>query len=278
MDHPHIARVLDAGTTDSGRPYFDMELVQGVPITRFCDDHQLSIRARIELLIPVCQAVQHAHQKGIIHRDLKPSNVLVAVYDGKPVAKVIAFGVVKAVGAKLTEQTLETEFGSIIGTLEYMSPEQAGFDQFDVDTRSDIFSLGVILYELLTGATPLGRQRPAQASLLELLRIIREEEPPRPSAAGASAAIAAGRGLPPKKRGLLLRGELDWIVAKATRRRTATGALRNGERARPGPCAAASDDEGRFRRARRRPGIGSGSSRGGTGPRARPWCSSPWRS
>jgi len=149
MDHPNIAKVLDAGATDSGRPYFVMELVKGIPIIQFCDERRLTPRERLELFIPVCQAVQHAHQKGIIHRDLKPSNVLIAPYDGKPVVKVIDFGVAKATGQRLTEKTLVTDFGAVVGTLEYMSPEQAELNNQDIDTRSDIYSLGVLLYELL---------------------------------------------------------------------------------------------------------------------------------
>src|SRR6185369_12879414 len=159
MDHPHIAKVLDAGTTESGRLYFVMELVRGVPITQYCDEHQITPRQRLELMIPVCQAVQHAHQKGIIHRDLKPSNILVAEYDGQAVPKVIDFGVAKAVGQQLTERTAFTEFGQVVGTIEYMSPEQAKLNQLDIDTRTDIYSLGVLLYELLTGQTPFGGER-----------------------------------------------------------------------------------------------------------------------
>ena len=157
MDHQNIARVLDAGTTDTGRPYFVMELVHGVSITEYCDRDQLTTSERLELFIPVCQAIQHAHQNGIIHRDIKPSNVLVTLYDGKPVAKVIDFGVAKAIEQRLTERTMFTHYGSIVGTLEYMSPEQAEMSALGVDTRSDIYSLGVLLYELLTGTTPLER-------------------------------------------------------------------------------------------------------------------------
>jgi serine/threonine protein kinase len=242
MDHPSIAKVLDAGTFggEPGRPYFVMELVKGVPLTRYCDERRLTPRQRLELFVPVCQAVQHAHQKGIIHRDLKPSNVLIASYDGQPVPKVIDFGVAKATGPKLTERTLFTEFGAVIGTLEYMSPEQAELNQLDIDTRSDIYSLGVLLYELLTGTTPLERKKLQGTSLLEVLRIIREEEPPKPSTRLGTTeelpAIAANRGLEPKKLSRLVRGELDWIVMKALekdrnrRYETANGLARDIER------------------------------------------------
>jgi serine/threonine protein kinase/WD40 repeat protein len=247
MDHPNIARVLDAGTIplqiadcrlqiektvqeqaadvnlqsaignlqSPGRPYFVMELVKGVPITQYCEDHHLPPRERLELFIPVCQAVQHAHQKGIIHRDLKPSNVLIALYDGRPVPKIIDFGVAKAMGPRLTDRTLFTEFGAIIGTLEYMSPEQAELNQLDVDTRSDIYALGVLLYELLTGTTPVEHQRVKETAMLEVLRIIREEEPPRPSTrlsrtrrTGTPGQAAAAAIVPPRF------DELDWIVMK----------------------------------------------------------------
>jgi serine/threonine protein kinase/Flp pilus assembly protein TadD len=218
MDHPNIARVLDAGATSTGRPYFVMELVKGVPITHFCDERRLTPRERLELFVPVCQAIQHAHQKGVIHRDIKPSNVLVALYDGQPVPKVIDFGVAKAAGQPLTEKTLVTGLGTVVGTPEYMSPEQAELNQLDIDTRSDIYSLGVLMYELLTGTTPLLRKRVKERALLEVLRIIREEEPPRPSTRLSTTdqlpSIAANRGLEPRKLSGLVRGELDWIVMK----------------------------------------------------------------
>ncbi|MEJ7636979.1 MAG: serine/threonine-protein kinase [Singulisphaera sp.] len=219
MDHPNIARVLDAGTSPNGRPYFAMELIKGVPITKFCDERKLTPRERLELFVPVCQAVQHAHQKGVIHRDVKPTNVLVALYDDKPMPKVIDFGIAKATGTKLSEQSVFTEFGAIIGTLEYMSPEQAQLNQLDIDTRSDVYSLGVLLYELLTGTTPMDRKAIGQVALLEVLRLIREAETPLPSLRLSTGAglpsIAASRGLEPKKLSGLVRGDLDWIVMKA---------------------------------------------------------------
>src|SRR5256885_11746008 len=219
MDHVNIARVFDGGTTQAGRPYFVMELVHGVPITKYCDDNRLTPRERLELFVPVCQAIQHAHQKGIIHRDVKPSNVMVTLYDGKPVPKVIDFGVAKATEQKLTERTLFTQYGAMVGTPEYMSPEQAEMSALGVDTRSDIYSLGVLLYELLTGNTPLTHKRVREAAYAELLRMIREEEPPRPStrlsdSGEALASISAQRHMEPAKLTKLMRGELDWIVMK----------------------------------------------------------------
>lgn len=218
MDHPNIARVLDGGMTVTGQPYFVMELVDGLSLTKYCDDAMLSPKARLELFLPICRAVQHAHQKGIIHRDLKPANILITLIDGRPVPKVIDFGVAKATGEQLTDDSLATQFGAIVGTLEYMSPEQAGISAADVDTRADIYSLGVILYELLTGLRPIDGQRLKHAALAELLRIIQEEEPSKPSTRlssdGALPSVAAIRQIDPRKLTAMLRGELDWVVMK----------------------------------------------------------------
>ncbi|MHC5537440.1 serine/threonine-protein kinase, partial [Singulisphaera rosea] len=220
MDHPHIARVLDAGTTSSGYPYFVMELVQGIPITEYCERETLAVRDRLELFVLICRAVQHAHQKGVIHRDLKPSNVLVTEVDGVAVPKVIDFGVAKAIGEGFTERTLSTGFHMRLGTPLYMSPEQAGPAGVDVDTRSDVYSLGVLLYELLTGTTPFDGETFRKAAFDEVWRIIREDEPPRPSSrlstlGARSTTVSVRRKVNPKRLGLSFQGELDWVVMKA---------------------------------------------------------------
>ena len=240
MDHPNIAKVLDAGDTDTRRPYFVMELIKGVPLTQYCDEQRLPPRERLELFLCVCRAVQHAHQKGVIHRDIKPSNVVVGLYDGRPVPKIIDFGVTKAAGPKLTEATLFTGFGTVVGTPEYMSPEQAQLDNLDIDTRTDIYSLGVLLYELLTGSTPFTRRDLEKAGLLEMLRVIREQEPIRPSARLSTAeglpSLASNRGTEPARLTKQVRGDLDWIVMKCLekdrdrRYETANGLARDLER------------------------------------------------
>jgi serine/threonine protein kinase/tetratricopeptide (TPR) repeat protein len=231
MDHPNIAKVLDGGATESGRPYFVMELVKGVPITEYSDSHDLSTADRLELFIDVCRSVQHAHQKGVIHRDIKPSNVLVTLHDGRPVPKVIDFGIAKATKTRLTDKTMFTEFRQLIGTPAYMSPEQAEMSGLDVDTRSDIYSLGVLLYELLTGTTPFDSERLRSASYEELQRIIREEEPDKPSTRLSSLVAVSGNGASKERTPSIeviarhrrddaahlarsLRGDLDWVAMK----------------------------------------------------------------
>lgn len=241
MDHPNVARVLDAGTTQTGRPYFVMELVQGVNLTEYCDRNNLSTRERLALFVDVCRAVQHAHQKGIIHRDIKPSNIMVTLHDGRPVVKVIDFGVSKALSQRLTEKSIYTAYGQMIGTPAYMSPEQAEMSGLGIDTRSDIYSLGVLLYELLTGQTPLDAKRLRSSAYAEILRIIREEEPPRPSfkisTLGEQATmVARHRSTAPEQLRRDLSGELDWIVMtclekdRSRRYETATGLARDIER------------------------------------------------
>ena len=221
MDHPNIAKVLDGGTTENGRPYFVMELVKGVPFLQYCDDNRLGIEARLALFAKVCQAVHHAHQKGIIHRDIKPSNVLIAPFDGKPIPKVIDFGLAKAVNhLVLTEKTLFTEFGQVVGTLQYMSPEQAELNALDVDTRTDIYSLGVMLYELLTGTTPIEKDRFKHDAFLQIMTMIKEVEPPVPSSRintskESAATISKQRQIEPRKLEQILKGDLDWIVMQA---------------------------------------------------------------
>jgi eukaryotic-like serine/threonine-protein kinase len=221
MDHPHIARVLDAGATETGRPFFVMELVRGVKITDYCDQNNLDTRSRLALFIQICHAIQHAHQKGVVHRDIKPSNILVTLHDGVPVPKVIDFGIAKATEGRLTERTLFTAYEQIIGTPAYMSPEQAEMSGLDVDTRSDIYSLGVLLYELLTGRTPFDAKELMQAGLDQMRRTLREKEPQRPSTMLTTlqgtelTATAQHRHAEPPKLISLLKGDLDWIVMKA---------------------------------------------------------------
>ncbi|MFC1794757.1 serine/threonine protein kinase, partial [Planctomycetota bacterium] len=220
MDHPNIAKVLDAGATDTGRPYFVMELVRGIPIIEYCDQAKLSIRDRLDLFIKVCHAIQHAHQKGIIHRDIKPSNILITLHDGVPVPRVIDFGIAKATQQELTEMTIYTQHNQFIGTPAYMSPEQAEMSGLDIDTRSDIYSLGVLLYELLTGRTPFDAKELMQSGIDQMRKIIREQEPQKPSTKFATLQIqeqstTATRHSTDSPRLIsLLRGDLDWIVMK----------------------------------------------------------------
>lgn len=226
MEHPNIARVFDGGTIETSnilgggsRPYFVMELVKGVPVTEYCDKNSLSTRDRLRLFIDICKAVQHAHQKGIIHRDLKPSNVMVTLHDGEPVVKVIDFGVAKAIHHRLTEKTMFTEYGQMIGTPQYMSPEQAEMSGLDVDTRSDVYSLAVLLYELLTGTTPLQAKSLREAGYAEMQKLIRDQEPEKPSLRLSTAGdnltiIAKHRSVSPERLNREIRGDLDWIVMK----------------------------------------------------------------
>ena len=225
MDHPNIAKLHDAGTTETGRPYFVMELVKGMPLTEFCDLNKLSSQRRLELFVTVCHAVHHAHQKGVIHRDLKPTNVMVTLHDNKPVPQIIDFGVAKAIGQQLTERTMFTSHGQMIGTPAYMSPEQAQMSGLDVDTRSDVYSLGVLLYELLTGSPPLDAQRVRSSAYAEVQRLIAEEEAPKPSTrlttlGKQQSIIAKQRSTDPKHLQQYVRGDLDWIVHQSPREGT----------------------------------------------------------
>ncbi len=219
MDHNNIAKVLDAGETSDGIPYFAMEFIKGIPITKYCDEMRVEMRERLRLFVQVCDAVQHAHQKGIIHRDLKPSNLLVAMQDGVPTPKIIDFGVAKALHQKLSDKTMYTEIGQMIGTLEYMSPEQAELSALDVDTRADIYSLGVILYELCTGSTPISSERIRSAGILGAIRLIKEDEPMRPSTRlsqthSGLSNTSSSRREDPRRLVAQLKGELDWIILK----------------------------------------------------------------
>ncbi len=240
MDHPNIAKVLDAGMTPNGQPFFVMELVKGLPLNQFCDEAKLALKERLELFVPICQAVQHAHQKGIVHRDLKPANILVTSIDGEPIPKVIDFGVAKATAGRLSDDSMATQIGTVVGTLEYMSPEQARLSGEDIDTRADIYSLGVILYELLTGLRPIDAKKLKNAALNEMIRIIQEEEPSEPSTRlskdDSLASLAAARRIAPHRLLAALRGELDWVVMKCLEKQrerryeTANGLARDIQR------------------------------------------------
>ena len=240
MDHPNIAKIFDGGTSETGQPYFAMELVKGIPLNEYCDLHELSLQERLAIFQDVCQGVHHAHQKGILHRDLKPSNILVTEFNGKPVPKIIDFGLAKAleINTRLTDKTMFTEFGQVIGTLVYMSPEQAGLDSLDIDTRSDIYTLGIILFELLTGSTPLQSSEFGERALLQVLEMIREQDTPRPSnrvettAKDRLEAVARARKTNVQRLGQSLSGDLDWIAVKAVeknrnRRYASAAALAN---------------------------------------------------
>ena len=242
MDHPNIAKVLDAGSTETGRPYFVMELVRGSPITDYCDKHKLNTKIRVALMVQVCRAVQHAHAKGVIHRDLKPTNVLVTTADDKPIPKVIDFGIAKATQSKLTDRTLFTQFRQLIGTPQYMSPEQADSDGTDVDTRTDVYSLGVMLYELLVGTTPFDAKQLRSAAFEAMRKMIREQEPPKPSTrlsglGDTLATVAGNRGTDARRLGEAVKGELDWIVMRA---------IEKDRSRRYDTAAAMADDMNRF--------------------------------
>jgi eukaryotic-like serine/threonine-protein kinase len=240
MDHPNIAKVLDGGMTPNGQPFFVMELVKGLPLNQFCDEAKLTLKERLELFVPICQAVQHAHQKGIVHRDLKPANILIKTIDGKPIPKVIDFGVAKATAGRLSDNSMATQIGAVVGTFEYMAPEQANFSGEDIDTRADIYSLGVILYELLTGLRPIDAVKLKKAALAEMIRLILDEEPSKPSTRlsrdQSLPSLAAVRQIAPNRLMATLRGELDWVVMKCLEKQrerryeTANGLARDIQR------------------------------------------------
>ena len=285
MDHPNIAKVLDAGATDAGRPYFVMEYIKGIPILEYCDHAKVDTRSRLELFASVCHAIQHAHQKGIIHRDIKPDNVLVTLHDGVPVCKVIDFGIAKATNAELTQKTLFTEHRQMVGTPAYMSPEQAEMSGLDIDTRSDIYSLGVLLYELLTGTTPFDMKELLQSGFAEMMRTIREVDPQKPStrisALGDTASrTALQRHVDIRKLGTLLRGDLDWIIMRclekdrSRRYDTANGLAADipaapARRAGDGGCTECGLQAAQVRQAQPRPGVRGRCGGGGAPDRHR---------